>query len=94
VLGIFGNVVVELEREAVLLEGADPFVRRDEHVRPLADAEHLEELQSIVVEAFRRALAHHHLDALVRALGGKLLVQPLCCFYHIAGTQRSRRILA
>ena len=92
--GILGDVVVELEHEAVRLEGADPFVRGDEHVRPLADAEHLEELQRVVVEALGRALAHHHLDALVRAFGLELLVQPLGRLHDIAGTQRPGRVLA
>ena len=76
-LGIFGDVVVEFEHEAFRLKGADPFVRGDEHVRPLADTEDLEELQGVVVETLRRAFAHHHLDALVGALGLERLVQPL-----------------
>ena len=92
--GIFGDVVVELEHEAVRLEGADPFVRGDEHVRPFADAEHLQELQRVVVETLGRALAHHHLDALVGAFGLELLVQPLGSLDHIAGAQRPGRVLA
>ena len=94
VLGIFGDVVVELEDEAVLLEGADPFVRGDEHVRPLVDAEHFQELQRVVVEALGRALAHRDLDALGRTFGLELLVQPLGSLDHIAGAQRPGRVLA
>ena len=93
-VGILGDVVVELQDEAVRLEGADPFVRGDEHVRPLADAEHLEKLQRVVVEALRRALAHHHLDALVRTFGLELRVQPLGRLHHVAGPQRAGRVLA
>ena len=93
-VGIFGDVVVELQDEAILLEGADPFVRGDEHVRPLADAEHLEKLQGVVVEALGGALAHHHLDALVRTFGLERLVQPLGRLHHVAGPQRAGRILA
>ena len=92
--GIFGDVVVELEGEAVRLEGADPFVRGDEHVRPLADAEHLQKLQRVVVEALGRALAHHDLDALVGTFGLELRVQPLRRLDHVAGPQRPGRVLA
>ena len=92
-LGIFGDVVVEFEHEAFRLEGADPFVRGDEHVRPLADTEDLEELQRVVVETLGRAFAHHHLDALVGALGLERLVQPLGRLHHIARTQRPRWVL-
>src|SRR5882672_2491840 len=93
-LGVSRDVVIELEHEAVGLERADPFVRRNERVRTLADPEVLQELQRIVVEARRRAFAHHNLHALGRALGRELLVQPLRRLHHIAGTQRSRRVLA
>src|SRR5882724_101386 len=93
-LGVSRDVVIELEHEAIGLERADPFMRRNERVRTLADPEDLQELQRIVVEARRRAFAHHNLHALGRALGRELLVQPLRCLHHIAGTQRSRRVLA
>ena len=94
VLRILGDVVVELEREAVLLERANPLMRGDEHVRPFADAEHLQELQRVVVEALRRAFAHHDLDALVGAFRLELLVQQVGRLDDVAGAQRSRRVLA
>jgi hypothetical protein len=89
-LGVSRDVVIELEHEAVGLERADPFVRRNERVRTLADPEDLEELQRIVVEARRWAFAHHNLDALGRALRRELLVQPLHCLRHIAGARSPR----
>ena len=92
-LGILGDVVVEFEHVALRSEGADPFVRGDEHVRPLADTEDLEELQGVVVESLGRAFAHHHLDALVGALCLERLVQPVGRLHHIARTQRPGWVL-
>src|SRR3546814_10490029 len=47
VLGVFLYVLVELKGEAVLLEGADPFMRSDEDVGSLADAEDAQQLQRV-----------------------------------------------
>ena len=82
------DILVELEHESVLLEGADPLVRGDEHVRSLADAKHLEELQRVVVETLGRAFLHDDLDALVGTLRFELLVQPFGGFDDIARAQR------
>ena len=88
-LGIFGDVIVELEGEAVLLEGTNPFMRGDEHVGPFTDAEHLQQLQRVIVEPFGRALAHDDLDAFRRPLGLQFLVQSLRRLDDVAGPQRS-----
>jgi hypothetical protein len=94
ILRVFSDIIVELERKAFLLKGADPFMCGDEHIRALADTEYLEELQRIIVEARGRAFVHCNLHALAGAFSPELLVEPIRCLHHIGRTQWPRRVLA
>ena len=85
---ILGDVVVELQDEAVLLEGADPLVGLDEHVRAFADAEDAQELERILVETGGRALVDGHRDALVGAFLLEFGVEPLGRLDDVAGAKR------
>ena len=75
-------------------EGADPFVRLDEHVRPLADAVHAQKLQGVVVEVGSRALRDLDLDPHVRAFRLERGVEPLGGLLDVARAQRPGRVLA